>query len=72
MPCRRTIFTYHPITGKLATITAPGGIGLSYAYDGSLLTGTTTWTGPVAGSVTRTYHPDFWWAGDVRGRSRRS
>jgi YD repeat-containing protein len=30
----------------------------SYTYDGSLLTGT-TWTGPVAGSVTRTYDPDF-------------
>ena len=41
-----------------ATIASPSGVGLSYAYDGSLLTGT-TWTGPVAGSVTRTYDPDF-------------
>jgi RHS repeat-associated protein len=31
---------------------------LGYSYDGSLLTGT-TWTGPVAGSVSRTYDTDF-------------
>jgi YD repeat-containing protein len=31
---------------------------LGYTYDGALLTGT-TWTGPVAGSVTRTYDTDF-------------
>ena len=57
-PTGQTTFTYHPTTGNLATITSPGGVGLSYTYDGSLLTGT-TWTGPVAGSVTRTYDTDF-------------
>ncbi len=31
---------------------------LSYTYDGILRTGT-TWTGPAAGSVTRTYDTDF-------------
>ena len=41
-----------------AAIGSPGGVGLSYAYDGSLLTGT-TWTGPVAGSVARAYDTDF-------------
>ena len=57
-PTGQTTFTYHPTTGNLASMTSPGGVGLSYTYDGSLLTGT-TWTGPVAGSVTRTYDTDF-------------
>ena len=51
-------YTYSATTGNLASIAAPGGIGLTYAYDGSLPTGT-TWSGPVAGSVTRTYDNDF-------------
>ena len=36
----------------------PGRVGLGYTFDGVLLTGT-TWTGPVAGSVSRTYDTDF-------------
>jgi RHS repeat-associated protein len=51
-------FGYHPTTGNLQTITAPGGNTLTYSYDGSLLTGT-TWAGPVAGTVSRTYDTDF-------------
>jgi RHS repeat-associated protein len=57
-PTGQTTFTYHPTTGQLSGTTAPGGVTLNYTYDGSLLTGT-TWTGPVAGSVTRTYDTDF-------------
>jgi len=57
-PRGQTTYTYHPTTGQLSGISAPGGTALSYIYDGSLLTGT-TWTGPVAGSVTRTYDTDF-------------
>ena len=57
-PTGPTTFTYHPTTGNLATIASPGGVGLSYTYDGSLLTGS-TWTGPVAGSVSRTFDTDF-------------
>jgi YD repeat-containing protein len=57
-PRGQTTFTYYPTTGQLATIASPGGVGLSYTYDGSLLLGT-TWSGPVAGTVTRTYDPDF-------------
>jgi len=57
-PTGQTTFAYHPTTGNLATIASPGGVGLSYTYDGSLLTGT-TWSGPVTGSVTRTYDTDF-------------
>jgi len=57
-PTGQTTFTYHPTTGQVTSIAAPGGVTLGYTYDGSLLTGT-TWTGPVAGSVTRSYDTDF-------------
>ena len=57
-PTGQTTFTYHPTTGQLTTIAAPGGVTLGYTHDGSLLLGT-TWSGPVAGSVTRTYDTDF-------------
>ncbi len=45
-------------TGALSSITAPGGAGLSFTYDGSLLTGT-TWTGTVSGSVSYAYDNNF-------------
>jgi YD repeat-containing protein len=51
-------FGYNTTTGNLQSINAPGGVGLGYTYNGSLLTGT-TWTGPIAGSVTRTYDNNF-------------
>jgi len=51
-------FGYHPTTGNIATIAAPGSIGLAYTFDGSLPTGT-TWTGPVTGTVTRGYDNDM-------------
>jgi RHS repeat-associated protein len=41
-------------TGHVLTVMAPGGVALSYAYDGPLMTGE-TWTGPVQGMVARTY-----------------
>ncbi len=52
------LYTYHPTSGQLQTVTAPGGEVLTYSYDGSLLT-ETEWTGPVAGSVSRTYDTNF-------------
>jgi RHS repeat-associated protein len=58
LPTGQYAYGYDPLTGNLTSLTAPGGVGMSYAYDGGLLTGT-TWTGPVAGSVTRTYDRDF-------------
>ena len=42
-----TSYAYDPATGNPATISAPGGIGLSYIYDGALLTGE-TWSGRAA------------------------
>lgn len=47
-------YGYDTNTDRLLTITAPGGLGLGYAYDGSLLTGV-TWTGATAGSTSYTY-----------------
>jgi len=51
-------YSYSSSTGQLTSITAPDGGVISYAYDGSLPT-TTTWTGLIAGSVSRTYDNDF-------------
>jgi RHS repeat-associated protein len=51
-------YGYNPVTGNLSSITAPAGLGLVFAYDGSLWTGQ-TWSGPVAGSVTYTYDNSF-------------
>ncbi len=50
-------YAYSATTGNLASITAPSST-LAHSYDGSLLPGT-TWSGPVAGSVTRTFDTDF-------------
>lgn len=44
--------------GNLRFIGAPGGIGLTYSYDGSLVA-SETWSGPVAGRVSRTYDNTF-------------
>jgi YD repeat-containing protein len=57
-PRGQTTFAYNPTTGQVASIASPGGVGISFTYDGSLLLGT-TWSGPVAASVTRTYDTDF-------------
>ena len=51
-------FTYSAKTGHIATISAPGGIGLAYTYDGALLT-SKTWSGAVAGTVGYTYDNNF-------------
>ena len=51
-------FMYDSLTGNRTGILAPGGIGLTFAYDGSLLT-TQTWSGPIAGAVSYAYDNDF-------------
>jgi RHS repeat-associated protein len=50
--------TYSPSTGSLTALASPGGVTLDLTYDGFLPTGE-TWSGPVTGSVTRTYGPAF-------------
>jgi RHS repeat-associated protein len=50
--------TYFSQTGQLAALSAPGGETLTYTYDGSLPI-RATWSGPVAGNLTRAYDNDF-------------
>jgi RHS repeat-associated protein len=51
-------YSYNSTTGNLSSIAAPGGVGLTYTFDGALLT-STTWSGPVPGSVSHSYNNDF-------------
>jgi RHS repeat-associated protein len=50
--------TYDPHSGLLTGTTAPGNVATSLQYDGSLLTGV-SWSGPVAGTVNRSYDAFF-------------
>jgi len=51
-------YTYDPATGALATIAGPYGETLTYTRDGHLTT-SLSWAGPIAGTVSWTYHNDF-------------
>ncbi|MDT8385448.1 MAG: RHS repeat-associated core domain-containing protein [Gammaproteobacteria bacterium] len=51
-------YGYDVTSGQLSSITAPDGGGLAFTYDGFLPT-STTWSGAVAGTVSRTYNNDF-------------
>lgn len=51
-------YAYSGSTAKLASITAPGGIGLSYSFDGPLLTGVSA-TGDAPVSVDYGYDADL-------------
>jgi RHS repeat-associated protein len=51
-------YTYNPTTGRLTTISAPGGQGLSFGYDGNLML-SEAWEGPVTGRVDRTFDNNF-------------
>lgn len=51
-------YNYHPVTGQIATISAPGGVTLDYQFDGNLPT-QTTWAGPIAGVVRQEYDNGF-------------
>jgi YD repeat-containing protein len=63
-PAGTTLFSYAdgtvlaPGSGNLLSIAAPGGETLVFGYDGSLLS-STSWSGPVAGSVSQTYDAFF-------------
>jgi uncharacterized protein RhaS with RHS repeats len=47
-------FDYNLITGNLELLTAPDGGELGFGYNADLLT-SSTWSGEVTGSVSRTY-----------------
>jgi RHS repeat-associated protein len=51
-------YAYHPTTGNVTGITAPGNINQAYTYDGSLVT-SESWSGSVSGSLHYTYDNDF-------------
>ena len=51
-------YTYDVVTGKMSTVNSGNGETLEYTYDGSLLT-KTIYSGPVAGTVSRSYDNNF-------------
>jgi len=51
-------YSYNVTSGQLSGITAPGGGGLAYTYDGFLPT-STTWSGAITGAVSSAYNTDF-------------
>jgi len=51
-------YQYDPVTGQLSGISGPDTETLAFTYTGPL-PATTTWSGPVAGSVTHTYDADL-------------
>jgi RHS repeat-associated protein len=48
----------YDVAGRLATLSAPGNVGVTFGYDGSLATDM-TWSGPVQGTVHVAYDNDF-------------
>ena len=56
-PLGADTFSYDPTTGNLASIAGPDGT-VAFDYDGFLETGE-TWSGTVAGAVTRTFDDDM-------------
>lgn len=59
MTIARGAYVYgYDTAGRISSIAAPGGATMTFAYDGSLLLGT-TWSGSIVGSVTRAYDASF-------------
>jgi RHS repeat-associated protein len=58
LPGRTVSYGYDPSAGNLSSLTVAGGEGLTYTYDGPFMK-TEAWSGPVAGSVSRTYDNDL-------------
>jgi RHS repeat-associated protein len=58
-PAATLNFGHDPTTGNLASASVSGGEAIAYSYNGPLPTGS-TWTGTVAGSVSRAYNNNFW------------
>ncbi len=53
-----TITLGYDAAERLITTASPDGVSLAYSYDGSLPLAT-TWSGAIAGTVSRTYDDDF-------------
>jgi RHS repeat-associated protein len=54
LPTGQISYTYDPVTGRTAAMTAADGGVLSFTYDGSLLM-SEAWAGAVSGGVSRSY-----------------
>jgi len=57
-PTATITYQYDPATGNLHSASLSGGEALTYGYNGPLPT-SSTWTGAVAGTVSRTYDNNF-------------
>src|SRR5208283_4270160 len=58
-PTKTINYSYDSTTGNLSAASIGGGEALAYGYNGPLPTSSTL-TGTVAGSVSRTYNNNFW------------
>jgi len=58
-PDQLTKFSFNSTTGNMASADISGGEGLTFGYNGPLMT-SLTWSGPIQGSVARTYDNNFW------------
>ena len=58
-PSATLSFAYNATTGNLSSASVSGGEAIAYSYDGPLPAGS-TWTGTLAGSVTRSFNNNFW------------
>ncbi len=56
-------YSYSSTTGSLTHASISGGEAIAYAYNGPLPT-SSTWTGTVAGAVSRSYNDNFWVASE--------
>ena len=58
-PTETVNFAYNATTGNLASASIPSGESIAFGYNGPLPT-SSTWSGIVAGSVSRTFNNNFW------------
>jgi RHS repeat-associated protein len=58
-PTETVNYAYDATTGNLSSASISGGEAIAYGYNGPLPTAS-TWTGTVAGSVSRAYSNNFW------------
>jgi RHS repeat-associated protein len=62
-PTETIAYSYSSTTGSMSRASIAGGEAIAYAYNGPLLT-SSTWTGTVAGAVSRSYNDNFWVASE--------
>jgi len=58
-PSETIDYSYDATTGNVSGAAISGGEAIAYGYNGPLLT-SSTWSGTVAGKVSRTFNNNFW------------